>query len=178
MAKQAMLCLPCPAPRGARHSLWRPRHSSSYKLHLVSLPDRGLPGCWVGSLERRQNGWWVSIASLSGKSPLRTDPGLPQLPTKWPAHLGRRAYSGGHGSSSAALNPSVLPNQDSQGQTGAVHPMGVGRAFHTLLPAPVISGSPLGRGWGTWREGIQRVRATCPSWKGAGSTVQGEVRRE
>lgn len=55
---------------------------------------------------------------FSSEKPLLTDPGLPQLPAKWPAHLGRRVSSGPHGSSSAALNPSVLPSQDLRARLG------------------------------------------------------------
>lgn len=40
-----------------------------FTRHLLSLPDRGLSGCLVGILERRQSGWQVSKTSFPVKSP-------------------------------------------------------------------------------------------------------------
>ena len=91
-------------------------------------------------------GWQMS-QTFPGRSPLLTDPGLPWLTAKWPVHLGRRACPWAHGSSSAALTSSVLPNQESLGRAAAAWSMGAGSASRTLLPVLLISGPLLGWGW-------------------------------
>lgn len=133
---------------GVEHSPCRLRHSSFYQAHLLYLPDQGLSGCLFGILERRQSGWQVNKISFLGEKPLLTNSGLSRLPAGWPAHLGRKASSGAHGSSTSASDLPALPSQESQAQTGAAQSAGAGSASHTLLPAPTTSGALLGWGWG------------------------------
>ena len=98
----------------------------------------------------REKEEWVAGEQnfFSGGKPLLTNSGLSRLPAGWPAHLGRKASSGAHGSSTSASNLSVLPSRESQAQTGAAQSVGAGSASHTLLPAPMMSGALIGWGWG------------------------------
>lgn len=110
----------CPAPRwceGIGHSLWRLQHSSFYQTSPFFTRSRTF---WVFGRHSGEKAEWVAGEQnfFSSEKPLLTDPGLPQLPAKWSAHLGRRVSSGAHGSSSAALNPSVLPSQDLRARLG------------------------------------------------------------
>lgn len=47
-----------------------------------------------------------------------------QLQAKWPAHLGKKVCPWAHGSSSAALTPSVFPSQESQSLVGPARSVG------------------------------------------------------